>query len=258
MPTKTQVLATVIPDIHGHLARLEAGLAAAGNTPIIFLGDLIDDSPRRRSARKDTRLSTEPDEARAVLERVRALVAAGQAQVVLGNHEVMAIAGVLDGNEQLFNVWWNHGGRQTAAGYGWRGVGDAGPLADDLRWLREHGRLWLTAGPEGQPTLLAHATRPKPERVLAGLNTYANLLDPARDAVVWHPLGVDGATNLHPLPAGYTRSLHGHMETENITTLPDAEGKPAHQLDLHPKLKKLGAAQLLDDGGVKLVRKGVQ
>lgn len=71
----------VIPDIHADPDRLDRSLALARpGEPVAFLGDLIDagDAVER------------PDD-RAVLERVRALVEAGRATAILGNHEVNAL-----------------------------------------------------------------------------------------------------------------------------------------------------------------------
>ena len=78
----------VIGDIHGHLAKLEALLVRLGYvqfggvwTPpegrmALFLGDLIDRGPEQV----------------AVVRTVRAMVEAGHALCLMGNHEYNAIA----------------------------------------------------------------------------------------------------------------------------------------------------------------------
>jgi hypothetical protein len=77
----------VIGDIHGHLDPLERLLRALGYEPVdgvwrhptrtvVFIGDLIDRGPGQI----------------AVLELVRAMVEAGSARIVLGNHEFNAVA----------------------------------------------------------------------------------------------------------------------------------------------------------------------
>ncbi|MDL2345364.1 hypothetical protein QOL99_14575 [Deinococcus sp. MIMF12] len=237
----------IIPDLHGDAGRLHAALEVAETryqaARLVFLGDLIDDSPRRREARGLPGTPGAPDASREVLAAVRARVESGRAQVVLGNHEVMAMAAVLDGDQALMDLWWKVGGREAAASYGWNGSGDAGALADDLRWLRDQARLWLEVGPAGQQVLLAHATRPSPERVARGQNRVTDLWpDPTSDDVVWFPLGLQNNPAyafLAPLPAGFQASVHGHMETPELHRLLDAVGQPALQIDLHPNYDQL-------------------
>lgn len=83
----------VVPDIHGHLGKLDAALDALGyrkggglwrapqeGRSLLFLGDLIDRGPDQR----------------AVVERVADLEDAGLAQRVLGNHEMNALHWVME------------------------------------------------------------------------------------------------------------------------------------------------------------------
>ncbi|ANE42952.1 metallophosphoesterase [Deinococcus puniceus] len=247
----------VIPDLHGHAARLDAALKSAQHfraSKLVFLGDLIDDSPRRRLARRAPPSPGTADDSRLVLETVRGLVESGRAEVVLGNHEVMAAASVLDDHRPLMNLWWKVGGREAAASYGWDGRGDPPALMADLRWLREHARLWLNIGPPGATLLLAHATRPTLQRYASGLNRATDLLpSDGDDDVVWFPLGLesDNGARLRSLPLllpGFIASLHGHMETPEVWTLLDSEDNPAYQLDLAPARQKL-ALMLVDEAG---------
>lgn len=250
----------VVPDLHGHAARLRAALEVADNmhpaARLVFLGDLIDASLRRREARGARLAPGAADDSREILTTVRTLVGSGRAAVLLGNHEAMAAAAVLDDHCPLMNLWWRVGGREAAASYGWNGRGDAGALAEDLGWLRNHAHLWLVVGPPGARMLLSHATRPTRPRWEAESGQAADLQDDAGDPVVWFPLGLhadNGASSrdLPPLPPGFTASLHGHMETPDLWTLLDREGQPAHQLDLHPGTGKLGLMLVSDDGGLE-------
>lgn len=71
----------IIPDIHADLNRLELALTHAGDGPIAFLGDFIDQGPWNKSEPADG----------AVMARVRDLIDAGRAVAVMGNHELNAI-----------------------------------------------------------------------------------------------------------------------------------------------------------------------
>lgn len=246
-----------IPDLHGHLPRLEAALAVARRFPgvrLVFLGDLIDDSPFRRSARGDHREKGTPDDSPEVLRIIRRLHDQGQADVLLGNHEVMAIQAVIGGNWEMQNIWWQHGGRETAAGYGWRPGGE-GPLVDDLHWLKEQGRLFVTAGPAGAQVLAGHATRPHAGRVAAGMNRFEQMVPQDDfDPVVWYPLGQDEEScYLHTLPVGCVASVHGHMLQDKPRQLFDREGSPSLQLDLHPAKRKLAVLHLSAEGQQKVM-----
>lgn len=247
-----------IPDIHGYLPRLQAALVVARRFPesrLVFLGDLIDDSPRRRTARKDYRERGVADDSHEVLKVVRELHDQGRADLLLGNHEVMAMHAVLDNHWGMQEIWWRNGGRETAAGYGWRGHGDPGLLTADLTWLREHGRLWLEVGPDGKKVLAAHATRPAVKRIESALNRPEHLL-PADDfdPVVWYPLGEDGEPPfLHPLPAGFQASVHGHMEDTKVRELLGRGGYPAIQLDLYPARGRIAVLHLSATGKRKVI-----
>lgn len=252
-----------VPDLHGHLARLQAALAAAQRFPaahLVFLGDLLDDSPFRRQARGDTRERGAPDDAHEVLKPVRELHAQGRADVLLGNHEVMAIRAVLEDDWNMQELWWQHGGRETAASYGWR-PGQRGPLADDLEWLRANGRLWLLAGPKGAQVLAAHATRPRPERLASGQDQFEDLQpEPETDPVVWFPLGQDEVNDLlfvPPLPEGVVASVHGHMLQPHPRVFSGPDGLSMYQLDLHPEKRELALLHLSPAGVAQVVLQAV-
>lgn len=87
------MLLDIVPDIHGHLAKLDALLHTLGYRPtakgwqapspehrLVFLGDLIDRGPHQKG----------------VVERVRALEEDGIADRVLGNHEMNALHWVME------------------------------------------------------------------------------------------------------------------------------------------------------------------
>lgn len=84
----------LIGDVHGEIEALErllVRLGVEGNTHtqqrrLVFVGDLVDRGP----------------DSPAVVRRVRGLVEAGVAQVVVGNHEV----NLLSGAEKEGNGWW--------------------------------------------------------------------------------------------------------------------------------------------------------
>jgi hypothetical protein len=85
----------VVGDIHGEIDALESllnhlGYRADGSHPdgrrLVFVGDLVDRGP----------------DSPAVLRRVRDLVSAGQAQCILGNHEL----NLLRGDHKHGNAWW--------------------------------------------------------------------------------------------------------------------------------------------------------
>lgn len=88
----------VVGDVHGEIDALHTLLARlgydeAGDHPagrrLIFVGDLIDRGP----------------DSPAVLRKVRALMDAGRAQCVMGNHELNLLAGKV----RVYNHWFHHG-----------------------------------------------------------------------------------------------------------------------------------------------------
>lgn len=98
-----------IGDIHGRLdlfdmllARIDQDSAARGpaQVTLVLLGDLID-----RGA-----------DSRGVVDRAMALVAAGKARVLAGNHEEMLLSS-LDNTETLRH-FLRHGGKETLFSYG--------------------------------------------------------------------------------------------------------------------------------------------
>lgn len=132
----------VIGDLHGRadlLDRMLALVAAqqdAAAARVIFAGDMIDRGPGSA----------------AVLARVQALVEAGRALALMGNHERMMLD-FLDAPAVAGPLWLTNGGDATLASFGltpWR-PGDPAALAEALRralppgqeaWLRGLPLLW--------------------------------------------------------------------------------------------------------------------
>lgn len=139
----------VVPDIHGSLRLLEFARGIAGDKPMLFLGDLLDRG----------------SENRLVIAGVRTLVESGQAILLLGNHEEMAIQGGLFKHRDDQINWLRNGGEKVLEEYylhfespqEFREV-----LEQDLMWLSRHARDLHTE--EG--ILFAHAM--PPARTLSG------------------------------------------------------------------------------------------
>ena len=143
-----------IGDVHGYLQRLDYLLKHIDpSCHIVFLGDLIDRGP----------------DSRQVVQRVRELVAAGRASVIIGNHEYALVRGLglpeagIPGNEQLFRAWYErYGGDTTLNSYGlYADDHDLLPrlreaLGDDLDFLA--GLPWyLWGSSQGRKWLAVHA-----------------------------------------------------------------------------------------------------
>ncbi len=95
-------LLDIVGDIHGEITALENLLLELGYTAdgthaegrrLVFLGDLVDRGP----------------DSPAVLRKVRSLVEAGNAQCILGNHEL----NLLRDDEKDGNTWWTAPEKQT-------------------------------------------------------------------------------------------------------------------------------------------------
>ena len=132
----------VIGDLHGRADLLDRMLALVDTQPgaasarVILAGDMIDRGPGSAE----------------VLARVQALVRAGRALALMGNHERMMLD-VLDAPAEAGPLWRANGGDATLAGFGlnpWRS-GDPAALAAALRralppgqeaWLRGLPLLW--------------------------------------------------------------------------------------------------------------------
>lgn len=170
-----------IADIHGRLDLLELAVMRFPDRRFVLLGDYIDRGPQSR----------------AVLQRVRELVADGRAVALLGNHDKMLLDFVVDG--RFYEHWMSNGGDATLANYS----GEAAALLEDARWMLDHLKPWHTDG----AVLFSHAMRPD----LSGHDLEAHL---------W---GRPGDT-AYPLPAGLGVSVHGHtvqLEGPQRTALPD-------------------------------------
>ncbi|OLV20207.1 metallophosphoesterase [Deinococcus marmoris] len=182
-------LPIVIGDIHGRLDLLRLALDRFPHRPVVFIGDLVDRG----------------FESRGVVGLVRALAAAGRAQLCLGNHEEMLITAVLKGRAR--DHWLDNGGQATLDSYG----GDSADLEDDAQWLLEHARPWIQRG----HVLFAHAMRPDPS-------------DQDEDIHLW---GRPGEAPLHRLRPGVSHSVHGHTPMERPVSLQAPDGTVAWFID---------------------------
>jgi serine/threonine protein phosphatase 1 len=116
-----------IGDVHGCSAALAALLDAIGPKPedtLVFVGDLIDRGP----------------DSQGVLDQLVALAGRCRLVPLLGNHEEMLFAALLDRDAR--RTWLTCGGVDTLRSYGWAPGGPRRGLAD---WIPE--RHWqLLAG----------------------------------------------------------------------------------------------------------------
>jgi len=99
-----------VGDVHGRLDLLDDLIRRIGEddaergaarTKLIFLGDLVDRGP----------------DSRGVIERVRALQAAGNLHCLMGNHEEVFLRSI-DGDIQALRLFIRIGGRETILSYG--------------------------------------------------------------------------------------------------------------------------------------------
>jgi serine/threonine protein phosphatase 1 len=105
----------IIGDVHGHydgLMGLLAEVAPASSDQVYFLGDLIDRGPKSAEVVK--------------------FVRNGQYPCLLGNHEVMLMRAVYEGetDRRILHFWMQAGGDATIASYG-----EAGILKSDIDWI---------------------------------------------------------------------------------------------------------------------------
>ncbi|GGJ50019.1 metallophosphoesterase [Deinococcus roseus] len=173
----------VVPDLHGNLHHLKWVVETFPAHFYVFLGDLIDRGPESAS----------------VVQKVRALVDFDRAELCLGNHEDLAIRGILDGQNEVFYVWIANGGLATLRSYGLQQLRDfrGTELEEDLQWIREHALPYVMH----HHALIAHAARPR-----LGHTPDGDLMV-IGDHHIW-----DRPTlhDLQPLPAGAYDSVHGH------------------------------------------------
>lgn len=121
-----------IGDVHGELEKLDRLLgfirddakhAGGGAYKIVFLGDLVDRGP----------------ESRAVMERVIALVEAGEAVAIRGNHEELMLHAYENHESVSVYHWAVNGGDETIASYK-----EANGRSDDWRDAIDKAHIrWL-------------------------------------------------------------------------------------------------------------------
>jgi hypothetical protein len=137
---------TFIGDVHGWSDRLER-LIAKLKPPLVFVGDLIDRGP----------------DALAVLQRVHALCASGQAHCLLGNHEYALLRGIgapllgIKPDPDIYAAWHlRFGGAAVLQACGVDSEDTAGlrhALGAHLEWM---ARLpWVMEGSEGRSHWIA-------------------------------------------------------------------------------------------------------
>jgi serine/threonine protein phosphatase 1 len=105
----------IIGDVHGHydgLMDLLTEVAPGNGDQVYFLGDLIDRGPKSAQVVKFVRESQYP--------------------CLLGNHEVMLMRAVFEGEQdrRILQFWMQAGGDATIASYG-----EAGILKSDIDWI---------------------------------------------------------------------------------------------------------------------------
>ena len=137
-------LTYVFPDLHGRLDHLTAALTACNDDgmstddTMVFLGDYIDRGP----------------DSSKVVAALRALSAERDRVICLsGNHEMMMIWGISEGEEQV-KGWMMNGGVTTLESYS-DGLGnvDMDTMVDDAKWFaslpafhEDEHRVYVHAG----------------------------------------------------------------------------------------------------------------
>jgi len=119
-------LTYVFPDLHGRLDHLTAALTACNDDgmstsdTIVFLGDYIDRGPQSSQ----------------LVKALRALSAERDGVICLsGNHEMMMLWGLHEGDEQT-KGWMQNGGVTTLESYSdGQGNIDLDAMADDATWF---------------------------------------------------------------------------------------------------------------------------
>lgn len=186
-------LTFVIPDIHGDLSILLAGLDRVDSYPCegskrkIFLGDYID-----RGANSAQ-----------VVSRVRKELEADNFAIALsGNHEDFMASTIVDGDENFGWSWRMNGGVETVESYG----GDELRLADDATWMKS-----LPIFHEDKFRVYVHAFAPEQH----------TMEDAPRDAVLWarYPEGANVGYRGKHVVHGHTPKKNGPELLENRTNL---------------------------------------
>ncbi|WP_051964586.1 metallophosphoesterase [Deinococcus misasensis] len=184
----------VVPDLHGNLHHLKWVVETFPEHHYVFIGDLFDRG--RESA--------------SVVQKVRALVDFRRAELCMGNHEDLAIRGVLDGITEVFYVWIANGGLATLRSYGLQHERDFRDteLEDDLLWIRENAKPYVVH----HHTLISHAAPPKLAITPEDKHTVMG------DHHIWDRPTVH---EMQPLPEGVLFSAHGHTPFDRPVLLDD-------------------------------------
>ncbi|WP_295822571.1 metallophosphoesterase family protein [uncultured Deinococcus sp.] len=190
-PALSQRQPVAVSDLHGRLDLLAELLARFPGRCFIFLGDYVDRGP----------------DSAGVIAQVRALVAAGRATALLGNHDEMMVLAAAAPAGWAAREWLTHYGQVTLDSYG-----DWATLQVDAAWLATLPRVHVEAG-----VLYAHALRPHP----SGLDA-----DP--ETPLW---GRPNDTVMYPLPPGVTVSVHGHTIVPHPQRVTCEDGSHAWFID---------------------------
>lgn len=210
-----------LSDVHGHPEALRASLREAGLIDVTdrwtggqarlhVLGDLVDRGP----------------DGLGVIRLLRSLQqqAGERVRVLLGNHEVLALAMWMFPEEGFLPAWRRNGGNAAD---------QAGLTPDDVAWLRDLPVLALDGD-----TLLAHSDSTayldwgrSIDEVNARVRELLSRADPAGVQEVWRGLtqrrrftGPQGPARVRQLLTTYggSRLVHGHSI---VSSLPGGDGQ---------------------------------
>lgn len=234
----------VIGDIHGQLEFLEQALAwieadGGGNTPVIFVGDLVDRGP----------------DSRGVIAHLEEAQRTGRDWTVLrGNHDRLFVqfceTGSLNDGILRPDYTWLHprmGGRDTLAAYGIEVTDDTDPAVawDQARSMVPPGHVkWLSELPLSHETgthFFAHA----------GINP-ANALDrQSEDDLLWI------RKPFHDHPGPHPKIIvHGHTPVDlpmNYGHRINVDGGAGQGRPIYPVLLEGGDVFVLTETGRALI-----
>jgi serine/threonine protein phosphatase 1 len=216
-PVSSPLLA--IGDLHGAadlLHSLRAHLATLPTHRRVYLGDLIDPHPRREHAHN----------CMAVIDQVAEDIAACYTEVLSGNHDAFYLIARHVGRDRGVvpwqdGIWWDQGGRETAAAWGIdipAGTPDEGDVARVLdarmtptqRSVFDGMKIWA----DHDAYLLVHAGF-EPQTPLLKQQARASILDfPSWKTEQSHPLWMRFNPSTDAAPRGRVL-IHGHTPTRS-------------------------------------------